>query len=110
MRPVPGALTAESQPTIRVIATTLEGTRAALAAAVPLAKGLAAKLVVIVPRILPYAVELDAACGSTFIVKQYTTVIEQLGGSATVDVWLCRCLDDVVTKAVSTRSTVVLGG
>src|SRR5256885_1251767 len=108
MRPVPEASTAENQPTIQVIATTPEGTRAALAAAVPLAKGLAAKLVVIVPRIVPYAVELDASCESSFLVKQYTTVVEQLGGNATVDVWRCRRLDDVVTKVVSARSTVVL--
>src|SRR5258707_571158 len=65
MQGVPGVLTADSQPTIQVIATTSEGTRAALATAVPLARGLAAKLVLIVPRIVPYAVELDASCEST---------------------------------------------
>ena len=46
-------VTAERQQKIHVIATTVDGTRAALEAAVPLAKGAAAKLVVTVPRIVP---------------------------------------------------------
>src|SRR5258705_7643463 len=111
MQGVPGVLTADSQPTVQVIATTSEGTRAALATAVPLAKGLAAKLVLIVPRIVPYAVELDASCESTaFFVRQYTTVLERLGGSATGDVCLCRRLQDVVMKVAAARSTAVVGG
>jgi len=111
MQRVSGALTAESQPTIHVIATTFEGTRAALAAAVPLAKGSASKLVLIVPCIVPYAVELDAPCEpATFLVKHYTTMIERLGGNATVEICLCRRLRDVVMKVAATRSTVVVGG
>jgi hypothetical protein len=111
MQPVGGAVTADRQPTIQVIATTSEGTRAALATAVPLAKGLAAKLVLIVPCIVPYAVDLDVPCESTtFFVRQYTTVIERLGGSATINVCLCRRLHDVVLKVVAARSTAVVGG
>src|SRR5216683_2238390 len=111
MQPVRGGQTADSQATVQVIATTSEGTRAALATAVPLAKGLAAKLVLIVPRIVPYAVELDAPCEpATFLVKHYTDVIERLGGNATVEICLCRRLRDVVMKVAATRSTVVVGG
>src|SRR5712664_4089272 len=99
MHRVPAPLTAGSQPTIHVIATTFEGTRAALTAAVPLAKGSASKLVLIVPHIVPYAVELDAPCEpATFFVKHYTDVIERLGGNASVEICLCLCrrLRDVV--------------
>jgi hypothetical protein len=111
MLPLPGRITADSQPTIRVFATTVEGTRAALATAVPLSKGSAAKLVLIVPRIVPYPLELDAPCESTtFLVKQYTAAIERLGGRATIDVCMCRRLDDVVSRIVAAQSTVVVGG
>src|SRR5262249_15888019 len=91
MHHVAGALTADSQPTIHVFATTFDGTRAALAAAVPLARGSSAKLVLIVPRIVPYPLELDAPCESTtFVVKQYAAAIERLGGNPTNHVRACR--------------------
>src|SRR5262249_29351427 len=111
MHHVAGALTADSQPTIHVFATTFDGTRAALAAAVPLARGSSAKLVLIVPRIVPYPLELDAPCESTtFVVKQYAAAIERLGGNATIDVCACRRLDDIVTRVVAAGSTIVVGG
>jgi hypothetical protein len=111
MRPVTVKLTADSQPTIHVIATTFEGTRAALATAVPLAKGSCAKLLVVVPCIVPYSVGLDDHCeDATFFVNGYKHLIEQLGGGATIDVCRCRRTEDVVTKVDVPRSIVVLGG
>jgi Putative beta-barrel porin-2, OmpL-like. bbp2 len=106
-----GALTAGRQQTIHVIATTVDGTRAALEAAVPLAKGAAAKLMVTVPRIVPYPVDLDAPCEpTTFFVRRYKDLIEHLGGSATINVCLCRRVDDIAMAVGSDGSIVVVGG
>jgi hypothetical protein len=111
MRPVTARITADSQPTIHVIATTFDGTRAALATAIPLAKGSSAKLLVVVPCIVPYPVGLDDECeDARFFVNGYKHLIEQLGGSATIDVCRCRRTEDIVTKIDVPRSTVVLGG
>src|SRR5712671_1847305 len=111
MRPVPAPLTADSQPTIHVIATTFEGTRAALATAVPLAKGSGAKLIVVVPCIVPYPVEIEAPCDpTTFFARRYRDVIERLGGDATIEVCRCRRSDDIVMRLSASRTTVVLGG
>jgi len=104
-------VTAERQQKIHVIATTVDGTRAALEAAVPLAKGAAAKLVVTVPRIVPYPADLDTPCEpTTFFVRQYRDLIEHLGGSATINVCLCRRVEDVAMAVGSHGSTVIVGG
>jgi putative OmpL-like beta-barrel porin-2 len=111
MKPVRGAHIAASQPTIHVIATTFEGTRAALATAVPLAKGSGAKLVVIVPRIVPYPAERDALTDSSaFFARRYRAAIEDLGGEARIEVCMCRGIDDIVAKLVATESRIVIGG
>jgi hypothetical protein len=97
--------------TIHVIATTFEGTRAALTMAVPLARGSSARLVVIVPRIVPYAVELESHVESTaFFVKRYRDLIVELGGDACVEVCMCRSLDAVVDHVRVAESTIVIGG
>lgn len=105
------AVTAATQSTVHVVATTVDGTRAALRVAVPLAKGWGAKLVVLVPRIVPYAIDLETPCPSTaFLAKRYENLVLQLGGAATIDVCLCRCIDDLAMKVASATSTVVVGG
>jgi hypothetical protein len=99
------------QPIVHVIATTFEGTRAAIAAAVPLAKGAGARLVVIVPRIVSYAVELDSGLEPTaFFAKRYRELVEERGGAADIDVCLCRSIEDVVTRVAKDKSRVVIGG
>ena len=99
------------QPTIYVIATTFEGTRAALATAVPLAKGSGSRLVVMVPRIVPYAVALDTQVESTaFFAKRYHDLVEELGGDARIEVCVCRSPEAVVARVDAVGSTIVLGG
>jgi len=102
---------AASQPTIHVVATTSDGTAAALRIAVPLAKGTGARLVVIVPRIVPYAEPLDTPREpAASLAKHYASLIDRLGGDATIDVCICRNIRQVVTKVAGVRSTVVVGG
>ena len=105
-------MTPATQPTIHVIATTPDGTRAALAAAVPLAKGSGARLIVTVPRIVSYAVELDGPVTAVeFFVRRYRDLVADLGGKAQIDVCLCRSVQAVVAKLVAEDSTtIVVGG
>src|SRR6266568_3709324 len=105
------ALDAEHQPTVQVIATTIDGTQAALKTAVPLAKGSGAKLIVVVPRIVPYALPADEPCGASELAgEKYRRVISDLGGSGQVQVCRCRRLQDVIDRLVSPDATVVVGG
>jgi hypothetical protein len=105
------SVSARDQGTLHVIATTFEGTRAALAAAVPLGRGSGAKLVVIVPRIVPYPAELDASADSSaFFARRYRDTVEALGGDARIEVCVCRGIDEIVRKLVATDSLVVIGG
>ncbi len=97
--------------TVYVIATTFEGTRAALRAAIPLATGSSAPLVVLVPQIVPYAVDIDAPIVSTtFLVKRYEQIIEAFGGSARIEACHCRTLNEVVAKVGLAETTLVIGG
>ena len=102
-------ITAATQPTIHVAATTLDGTAAALRVAVPLAKGAAARLVVLVPRIVPYPLDLEAAA-PTFLERRYEELVGELGGHATIDVCVCRRADDIAEKITAAESIVIVGG
>ena len=97
--------------TIHVIATTLDGTREALRAAIPLANGSRAALVVLVPQIVPYAMEIDAPIASTAcLVARYEQIIEAFGGSARIEPCHCRTLNDIGAKIELAGSTIVIGG
>jgi putative OmpL-like beta-barrel porin-2 len=99
------------QPIVHVIATTFDGTRAALATAIPLAKGSGARLVMLVPRVVSYAADVENSVeGSAYFAKRYEALVHELGGAADVEVCLCRSIDDVVAKVAGARSRVIVGG
>jgi hypothetical protein len=105
------AITAATQPTVFVIATTFEGTRAALSAAIPLARGSRARPVLLVPQVVPYPLSVDGPVDSIeFAAERYRDVIHELGGEAQVRICLCRRADDVIWRMLPSRSTVVVGG
>ncbi len=105
------AITAATQPTVHVVATTFDGTRAALTAAIPLARGARARLVLFVPQVVPYPLPLDGPVDSmTFATERYRDLIHELGGEAQIRLCLCRHADDVIWRVLPSRSTVVLGG
>jgi hypothetical protein len=96
---------------IHVIATTLDGTRAALAAAVPLAKGSDARLVVLVPRIVSGAEELATPCEAIRVMAEsYQRFARELGAEADVEICSSIGLDDLVAKIGAAHSQVVVGG
>ena len=105
------AITAATQPAVHVIATRFEGTRAALTAAVPLAKGSRARLVLLVPQIVPYPLPVDRPVVSTaFAANRYRNQVHRLDGEAEVRFCLCRHPDDVIGRMLPSHSTVVVGG
>src|SRR5262245_17312260 len=102
---------ATNQSVIHVVATTFDGTRAALTAAVPLAKGSRARLVVVVPRITSYAADpRDASDAGAFFARRYKAIVEELGGEAQIRVCVCRSIDDIVTVLKALDSQIVIGG
>jgi hypothetical protein len=106
-----GAITAATQPIVYVIATRFEGTRAALEAAIPLARGSRARLVVLAPQIVPYPLPLDEPADSTsFAAERHRKLLHELNGEAEVRLCLCRRADDVFWRMLPTHSTVVVGG
>lgn len=99
------------RPTVHVLATTVDGTRAALTAAIPFAKGSNARLVILVPRIAPVAISDDQPVESTHaVVQRYCDLLEELNGEAHIRLCVCRRLSDVVAQLLSPRETVVIGG
>jgi len=104
-------ISATTQPTVYVIATSFEGTRAALVAAIPLARGSRARLMLLVPQVVPYPLPVDGPVDSTtFAAERYRDLVHALGGEAQLRVCLCRHADDVVWRMLPVRSTVVVGG
>ena len=99
------------KPTVHVIATTADGTRAALAAAAPLARGVGASLVVLVPHIVSSPAELEMPVGSAAaLVRRYEEMARALGADATVEIVASVGLRDLVARACAVRSRIVVGG
>ena len=99
-----------TQPAVYIVATTLDGTRAALAAGVPLARGSRARLVVLVPQIVPYPLAVDGpADPAAFTERRYRDLVRDADGEGEVKVCLCRTASDVL-QLLPTSSTVVVGG
>lgn len=106
-----GAISAATQPIVHTIATCFEGTRAALVAAIPLARGSCARLIVLVPVVVPYPLPVDGPADSTaFAAERYRDLVHELDGEAQVCVCLCRDPDDVIRRMLPSHATVVVGG
>jgi hypothetical protein len=105
-----GHITAAAQPAVYVLAVGSVSTRAALMAAIPLSKGMRARLVVLVPQVVPYPLPVDQPPEATeFIHRRFRSLVQELEGDAEIVVHLCRTPNDVV-QAIPPDSTVVVGG
>ena len=99
------------KPSVQVIATTYEGTRAAIETAVPLAKGRGARLTIVVPRIARYELPDDAPADMTDVAAdRYRQLIDALEGNGHVQICLCRSIRDLIDRLISAEATVVVGG
>jgi hypothetical protein len=94
---------------VHVIATTLDGTRAALATAVSLARGSKASLLVLVPRIGLPDPEIEDD-GVEAAAARYGELARDLGVTPRVEICECRSLDDLVSKVSATAAVIVVGG
>jgi hypothetical protein len=88
------------EPTIHVLTTTYDATRAALGAAIPLAKGSDARLIVIV-------VTTPDRDGE---IRRYHDLVSELDGHAQFRLCICHKPDDAVDQLLPRGATVVLGG
>lgn len=96
---------------IHVFATSDDGTRAALATAIPLARGSNARLIVDIPRVLPYALTTgDLAAPIAFVAKRYGRLLRELDGDAQIRICLCRTPGDVAGRLLAIDDAVVIGG
>ncbi|HTK29253.1 MAG TPA: outer membrane beta-barrel protein [Vicinamibacterales bacterium] len=95
---------------VHVVATTPEGTRSALRMAVPLARGANARLLVLVPQVVPYVVDGDRPLESADVaVRRLRDMVEALDAEAAIRVCLCRRFEDV-SRLLPSGATVVVGG
>ncbi len=98
-------------PIVHVIATTFEGTRAALAVAIPLAKGAGSQLIALVPRIVSSAAETGTPADATeLLAERYAEIARQWGGQAQIDICTSVGLEDLIAKVCAAHSLVVVGG
>ena len=98
-------------PKVQVVATTFDGTRAALLAAIPLARGLDTGVTIVVPRIVSCAAELDAPAPATeLIAKRYQDIAYFIGADADIDAFASVGIDDLTTHICSVGGPVVVGG
>ena len=95
---------------MQVIATTEEGTRAALAEAGHLAHRNPARIVVLVPRMVSYLTPRGGPGEDALITEQYRDLVSESGVAATVRVCVCRRLADAFRWMVGTQSVIVVGG
>jgi len=103
-------VTAQTQPTVYVLATSFDGMRVALTTGVPLARGSRARLVVLVPQIVPYPLAVDAPAEATaFTERRYRELVHDAHGEAEIKVCLCRAPRDIL-RLIPVGSTVVVGG
>ena len=106
-----GITTAATQSAIHVVSTTFDGTRAALSAAIPLARGSGARLILIVPKLVSYAIPLDQHIDSAeFMMRRYRDLVREFDGEAQLRLCVCRRVDDVLCQLLPRHATVVVGG
>ena len=92
-----------------VIFTAFPQTTAALSTAVCLAQDLNARVRFIVPRIVPFPLQLDQSPVDREVnERRFLSVLPENAGPAWVDVRLCRDLD-AIPAVLAPRSLVVLG-
>jgi hypothetical protein len=110
-RPIEASDDHECPITIHVIATTNEGTRCALVEARRLTADLFARIVILVPHQVSYAIPLTNPTEvPEVIADQYAALASALGVDATVRLCLCRRADDVFRLLLMKESLVVIGG
>jgi len=89
----------------------MRGTRAALAAADAHAQGLGARIVLLVPQVVPYAQTLEHPADSvTFAADRFRALVDELRSDVTIRVGLCRPQDATLEALIPRDAVVLVGG
>ncbi len=93
-----------------VVYTGAKQTLAALRAAACLARGLAARIRLVVPQLVPFPAQLDEPqVQKEFVERKFRTLAEQSAIETSVDIRLCRDWEVGVLEGLKPGSRVVLG-
>ena len=96
---------------VYVVFTGVSATLEALQAAAELAVGLAGRIRLIVPHVVPYPLPLNApAIRPAWLERRFRILVEQARVDTTVDIRLCRDPGDALQQVLPPRSIVVIGG
>ena len=101
-----------SDPKLEVIAllTTSAATLLALQSASKLARGLLARIRLVVPHVVPYPLPIDEpAIRSCVFSRRLCAATQQAGVECTIDIRLCRDREEAIEQALPARSIVVIG-
>jgi hypothetical protein len=104
------AIGAGSGLAVAVVFTGVKQTLAALRAAGSLARGLKARIHMVVPEVVPYPAPLEQPLvESGFAARKFRTIAEESTIETRVDICLCRDWEAGVLQCVKPRSIVVVG-
>ncbi len=93
-----------------MLATTADGTRSALVAARRLTRGVDARVVLLVPRVLPRLAAPGLPDDQSAHVDAYRAMAADVGIQSTALVCVCSRIDDVVRQMIGRSSLVIVGG
>lgn len=95
---------------VYVVFTDIEATKAALTTAIELARDLNARLVLLIPKIVPWPLPLEAppVCGE-FTERVVSKIAGEREANITARVYLCRDRDRTIRYAIEPGSLVVIG-
>ena len=107
---VPPERTPGSSLEVIVLHTTTEGTLQALKTAAGLAQGLAARIRLLVPQVVPYPRPLTSPpISRDFTARRFRTLVSGAAIETHIDVRLCRDQWEMLESALRPKSLVVLG-
>jgi len=94
-----------------VIFTDMPSTKAALSAAASMARGLGARITILVAQVVPYPLPLDEpAVPIEFTERQLERMASEQEEETAVEIHLCRSRNQTIRQAVGSASVVVIGG
>jgi hypothetical protein len=95
---------------IQVIATTVEGTRAALLTAKRLTGGLDARIGLIIPMLTSFFARIDPDYNGSAVIEQYEALAISVGVHVSVLFFVCARYDDIAGSLLSPSSLIIVGG
>ncbi|MGD0842618.1 MAG: hypothetical protein ABSA32_15825 [Candidatus Acidiferrales bacterium] len=99
---------------VTVVATTSEGTVAALRAAAELTKHLSSHIALVAPEVVPMRLPLEKpAVSIEFLKRRYLALVSDAGITdelIAIQIWLCRDPEQSLQHVLSPHSVIVIGG